>query len=65
MADPERHWDLALIDEFRRARGLDAHTLQVLPEHEAERVRAEASVCASANVAEIEAPFVHAIDQAA
>ena len=66
MADPEGQWELALIDEFLRARGLDAHTLHSLPEHEEERVLAEASVYASAKLAEVEARahFVHEIHRA-
>lgn len=63
MEDPEGQLEKALIEEFLRARGLDAAAVQALPEHEAKRVLTEASVYAAAKLAEVEsrARFVHQI----
>ena len=63
MEDPEARLETALIDEVLRARGLDVSVLRAMPEAEAKRVLAEASVHAAAKLAEIEARahFVHEI----
>jgi hypothetical protein len=63
MQDPERHLEQALIDEYLLARGLDAAALHGLADGEAKRVLTEASVYASAKLAEVEARahFVHKI----
>ena len=63
MEDPEAQLETALIEEFLRARGLDSSALHALPEDEAKRVLAEASVYAAAKLAEVEARahFVHKI----
>jgi hypothetical protein len=46
--------ELALIDQFVRARGYDPLKLDELPEHERETLLKEASLHASAKLAEIE-----------
>ena len=63
MEDPEGRLETMLIEEFLRARGLGPAALHALPEVEAKRVLTEASVCAAAKLAEIEARahFVHEI----
>lgn len=63
MEDPDAQLENALIDGFLQARGLDRAAVQALPEDEAKRVMTEASVYASAKLAEIEsrASFVHKI----
>ena len=43
------------IDEFVRARGYDPHKLGDLPEHERERLLADAGVYASGKLMEVEA----------
>lgn len=45
----------SLIDEFVRARGYDPDKLADLPEHERERLLADASVYASGRLMEVEA----------
>ena len=63
MEDPEGRLEWSLIQEFLRARGLDADALHTLPAAEARRVLTEASVYAGAKLAEVEARahFVHDI----
>ena len=63
MEDPEGRLESALVEEFLRARGLDASALHALPADEAKRVMTEASVYAAMKLAEVEARahFVHAI----
>jgi hypothetical protein len=63
MEDPEGQLEQALIEEFLRARGLDSVTLHTLPDDKAKRVLTEASVYASARLAEVDARahFVHRI----
>ena len=55
MEDPEGQLEKALIQEFLRTRGLDSNALAALPDDEAKRVLTEASVYASAKLAEVEA----------
>ena len=61
MEDPEARLERALVDEFLRARGHDATTLERLPAEERKRLLQEASVHAGAKLAEIDARarFVH------
>ena len=61
LEDPEGQLETSLIDGFLQARGLDWTAVHALPEDEANRVMMEASVYASAKLAEIEARahFVH------
>lgn len=61
MEDPEGRLETALIEEFLRARGLDASALRALPHEDARHILTEASVYASAKLAEVEARarFVH------
>ena len=63
MEDPEGQLERALIDEFLRARGLDAGAVRAMPEAEAKRVLTEASMYAGAKLAEVEARahYVHKI----
>jgi hypothetical protein len=63
MEDPEGQLETALIEAFLRARGLGSAALRALPEVEAKRVLAEASVYAAVKLAEIDARahFVHEI----
>jgi hypothetical protein len=63
VEEPERSLEKALIEEFLRARGLDSPALRALPNDEAKRVLTEASLYASAKLAEVEARahFVHEI----
>lgn len=59
---PLAQLELALIDQFVRARGYDPLTLDALPEHERETLLKEASLHASAKLTEIEARS-HFIDE--
>lgn len=61
MQDPEGQIEQFLIDEFLRARGLDAPALQVLSEGDRRHLLQEASTHAAGKLAEIEARarFVH------
>lgn len=59
--DTENRFDTPLgqlertfIDEFVRARGYDPHKLSDLPEHERERLLADAGVYASGKLMEVE-----------
>lgn len=63
LEDPNAQLEIALIDEFLRARGLDRHELQDLPEAEATQLRKEASAYATARLTELEsrAHFVQEI----
>ncbi len=63
LEDPEGPLASALREEFLRARGLDAAALRAMPEDEANRVLADASVYAATKLAEVEARahFVHEI----
>jgi hypothetical protein len=63
MEDPEGHLEDALIEEFLRARGIDAGALHVLPEVDAKRLLTEASAYATSKLAEVaaRAHFVHEI----
>ena len=64
MEDPEGPLETALIREFLRLRGLDADSLEALPEDEARRVLTDASVYAALKLAEIDsrAHFIHEIN---
>lgn len=61
IEDPEGQLESALIEEFLRSRGFDSSALRALPEDEAKRLRAEATVHAAARLAEVDARahFVH------
>jgi hypothetical protein len=63
IEDPEAQLENALIEGFLHARGFDRAALRALPADEARRVLTEASMYASAKMAEIEsrARFVHKI----
>lgn len=63
IQDPEGQLERALIDDFLRARGLDAAALHALPEDQAKRVLTEASAYAAMKLAEVEARahYVHEI----
>lgn len=63
IQDPEGQLENALIEDFLRARGLDAAALHALPDDEIKRVLTEASVYAAAKLAEVEARahYVHEI----
>ena len=52
----------SLIDEFVRARGYQPNTLADLPEHERERLLADASIYASGKLTEVEARS-HFVDE--
>lgn len=58
---PLSHLERALIDEFIRARGYDPLTLSNLPAQDREMLLREASLHASAKLAEVESRshFVH------
>ena len=64
---PIAQLERALIDEFLTARGHDPRTLDALPEHERGELLREASLYASARLAEIEvrSHFVEGIHDAA
>jgi hypothetical protein len=55
MEDPAGQLETAFIEEFLRARGVDSAALHALPDVEVKRVLTEASVYATAKLAEIEA----------
>ena len=59
--DPEGQLGQSLIDEFLRARGYDATSVQALPPEAQIQLLTEASVYASAKLAEVNARahFVH------
>lgn len=61
LEPPLGHLERALIEEFLRARGYDQLRLSNLPGHEREKVLREASLHASAKLAEVESRshFVH------
>lgn len=54
LQTPLAQLEATLIDEFVRARGHDPRTLDALPEHEREALLKDASLHASARLAEIE-----------
>ena len=61
MEDSRGSLERALIEDFLRAKDIDAATLTALPAEEANHVLAEASVYATNRLAEIQARahFVH------
>ena len=59
---PLSQLERAFIDEFVRARGYDPLKLAELPEREREQILTQASVHASAKLAEVEAKS-HLIDE--
>ena len=67
LEDPNAQLEMALIDEFLRALGLDRQKLHDLPKNQARRLRREASAYATARLTEVEsrAHFVHEIHGAA
>jgi hypothetical protein len=62
---PLAQLEQALIDEFVRARGYDPLKLAALPEQEREQLLTQASVHASAKLAEVEAKshLIHEIHE--
>ena len=65
MQDPEGRLERAFIDQFLRARGLDADALRALPQDEVKHVLSEASSYAASKLAEVEARahFVHEVHE--
>jgi hypothetical protein len=61
MQDPEGQLERALIDEFLRTRGHDSTSVETLPDGERNGLLREASIYATAKLAEIDARarFVH------
>lgn len=63
LEDPDGKLEQALIEEYFRARGLDAPALRALPDAELKRVLTDASIYAATKLAEVEsrAHFVREI----
>jgi hypothetical protein len=61
MEDQSAHLELALIEQFIRARGHDPARLHDLPADERERLQKDAATYAAGKLAEVEsrAHFVH------
>jgi hypothetical protein len=61
LEDPMQQLEIALIDEYLRARGYDRHSVHALPEDQAKHLLSDASVYASAKLSEVEsrAHYVH------
>jgi hypothetical protein len=61
MEDQTAHLELALIEQFIRARGIDPASLHDLPDDERERLQKDAAAHAALKLAEMEsrAHYVH------